>query len=238
MQEQELRELISEELTQLEQEGFDVKEARESWETGKSVWSSGELSAFLDKLQEVPLNPSFPYQEPQDFEDIRNALAKGPQLPSARDLNLLYDRIYGAWLGRVAGCMLGKPIEGWSRAAIRRYLEAARHWPLTDYVPYCPECFPEDFTISDASKPATKPYIDHGVRDDDLDYTVLCLRLLEEKGRGFTTTDVGQAWLRNLPYLLVYTAERVAYRNLVQGLLPPRTATYRNPFREWIGAVS
>ncbi|WP_324716583.1 ADP-ribosylglycohydrolase family protein [Carboxydochorda subterranea] len=236
MQEEELRELITEELTQLEQEGFDVKEARLTWDTGKRVWSPGELSAFFDRLQGLPSDPSFPYQEPQDFQDIQKTLPASAELPCPGDPDVLYDRIYGAWLGRVAGCMLGKPIEGWSRTAIRRYLEATGYWPPTDYLPYCPECVPEDFTISDESKRATKPYLDHGVRDDDLDYTVLGLRLLEEKGRGFTTRDVAQAWLHNLPYLLVYTAERMAYRNLVQGLVPPRTATYRNPFREWIGA--
>ncbi|MFL5660316.1 MAG: ADP-ribosylglycohydrolase family protein, partial [Ktedonobacteraceae bacterium] len=32
------------------------------------------------------------------------------------------------------------------------------------------------------------------------------------------------------------TAERVAYRNLIYGLQAPATATYRNPYREWIGA--
>ena len=32
------------------------------------------------------------------------------------------------------------------------------------------------------------------------------------------------------------TAERVAYRNAAMGLLPPETATYKNPYREWIGA--
>jgi len=47
---------------------------------------------------------------------------------------------------------------------------------------------------------------------------------------------VAASWPQRLPYHLVYTAEREAYRNLVNGLRPPRSATYRNPFREWIGA--
>lgn len=34
----------------------------------------------------------------------------------------------------------------------------------------------------------------------------------------------------------VCTAERVAYRNGANGLLPPETATTCNPYREWIGA--
>jgi ADP-ribosylglycohydrolase len=35
---------------------------------------------------------------------------------------------------------------------------------------------------------------------------------------------------------MTYTAEREAYRNIVIGLKPPQTATFWNPFREWIGA--
>ncbi|MBW8819005.1 MAG: ADP-ribosylglycohydrolase family protein, partial [Streptomyces sp.] len=40
-----------------------------------------------------------------------------------------------------------------------------------------------------------------------------------------------------LPAGRTFTAERIAYRNLLQGLEPPRTARHRNPFREWIGAL-
>ena len=32
------------------------------------------------------------------------------------------------------------------------------------------------------------------------------------------------------------TAERVAYRNILNGIFPPGSASFRNPYREWIGA--
>jgi ADP-ribosylglycohydrolase len=73
-------------------------------------------------------------------------------------------------------------------------------------------------------------------RDDDIDYSIINLHLLETKGFKFTAADVGNNWLENLPYNKVYTAERVAYKNLVNGLVPPETAFYMNPYREWIGA--
>jgi ADP-ribosylglycohydrolase len=73
-------------------------------------------------------------------------------------------------------------------------------------------------------------------RDDDLDYTILNLKLVEENGLNLSTEDVGEEWLLNLPYQMVYTAERQAYSNLVRGFKSPATAIYRNPFREWIGA--
>ena len=51
-------------------------------------------------------------------------------------------------------------------------------------------------------------------------------RASTSRRRGSTTCPPGR----------IFTAERVACRNLLLGLLPPETATYQNPFREWIGA--
>jgi ADP-ribosylglycohydrolase len=73
--------------------------------------------------------------------------------------------------------------------------------------------------------------------DDDLDYPLLNLLLLQRHGKGFTTADVARLWLDELPAGRAFTAERVAYRNLLLGIEPPRTARHRNPFREWIGAL-
>jgi ADP-ribosylglycohydrolase len=74
-------------------------------------------------------------------------------------------------------------------------------------------------------------------RDDDLDYTILNLMLLERHGTGFTTEDVGRLWLELLPFGKTFTAEAAAYRNLTEGLAPPETATRLNPYREWVGAL-
>jgi hypothetical protein len=58
------------------------------------------------------------------------------------------DRILGGWLGRIAGCNLGKPIENgdfWTPERIRSYLELADAYPLRDYIPALdpmPEGFP------------------------------------------------------------------------------------------------
>ena len=73
--------------------------------------------------------------------------------------------------------------------------------------------------------------------DDDLNYPLLNLLLLERHGSDFTTADVARLWLDELPAGRTFTAERVAYRNLLAGVEPPHTARHRNPFREWIGAL-
>jgi hypothetical protein len=94
----------------------------------------------------------------------------------------------------------------------------------------------DEATLRDRLPETTRGRIRSVARDDDIDYTILGLHLLETHGFGFGPREVGAEWLDHLPFTRTYTAERVAYRNLVQGLHPPQTATYRNPYREWIGA--
>ncbi|TQM29836.1 ADP-ribosylglycohydrolase family protein [Nocardia bhagyanarayanae] len=151
----------------------------------------------------------------------------------------LFDRVYGGWLGRCVGCALGKPLENgfvWTREHIRTYLERAGAYPLTDYVPALLPPSPR-FPLNPTWPVSARGRIDGAPRDDDIDYTVLGLHLLESRGLNFTADDVAKLWLERIPFLQTYTAERVAYRNLVDGLHPPRTAEVRNPYREWIGAM-
>ncbi|WP_190168041.1 ADP-ribosylglycohydrolase family protein [Streptomyces mirabilis] len=153
----------------------------------------------------------------------------------------LADRVLGGWLGRIAGNMLGKPVEQgdhWTRDRIDRYLRQAAALPLTDYLP-------EPATDGDAGEFELRPEwrqcvrgrIHGSCRDDDVDYAILGLHLLETHGFGFSTEQVGDLWLLRLPYLQTFTAERAAYRNLANGIKPPLTATYDNPYQEWIGAL-
>jgi hypothetical protein len=74
------------------------------------------------------------------------------------------------------------------------------------------------------------------VEDDDTNYTATGLAICRQFGRDFTPADVARFWLGNIPIFHVCTAERIAYRNLVMCLPPPESASYRNYYREWIGA--
>jgi ADP-ribosylglycohydrolase len=78
--------------------------------------------------------------------------------------------------------------------------------------------------------------VDGMPEDDDINYTVLGLTLLQQHGAGFTSEHVATAWVDRIPLLRTFTAERAAYRNFLLNIAPPASATYRNPYREWIGA--
>ncbi|NEE00955.1 ADP-ribosylglycohydrolase family protein [Phytoactinopolyspora halotolerans] len=159
--------------------------------------------------------------------------------PSPSPSDELIDRVHGAWLGRAAGCLLGKPVEKIPRRGIREILEATGRWPLAGW--FTAEGLPDDVA---ARRPWNRrsavtslaENIDGMPEDDDLNFPMLNLSLLQAHGAGLGTEDVAAAWLAELPAGRVFTAERVAYRNLLLGITPPRTARVRNPFRDWIGA--
>ena len=157
-----------------------------------------------------------------------------PTVRGERDVRLgedeIRNRILGAWLGRAAGCSLGKPVEGWLRERIDAYLESTNALPLDDYIPYT------EGEIHPRLKSSTRGNIECMARDDDLDYPILGLLALEGHGADLTSRNMANTWLSRMPFYLLYTAESAAYRNLVNRRWPPESATWRNPFREWIGA--
>lgn len=145
-----------------------------------------------------------------------------------------------AWLGRAAGCLLGKPVEKLPLTAIRHLARATGNWPLTSY--FTARGVPEDLLTSHpwnrrSATTSLAENIDGMPEDDDLNYPLLNLLVLQRHTRAFTPTDVARVWLDELPAGRTFTAERVAYRNLLSGLEPPLTARHHNPFREWIGAL-
>jgi len=242
------KQLVKDELIQRKEEGYDVEEVKEKF-SRIEIKTMADLRNFLEALEECPFRPDFPYKEPSSLLEI---VGERPRELEKVSVNLpdeeLFDKIYGGWLGRCAGCLLGKPVEGLSREQIAVWLKIADAYPLKDYFPAVND-LPEDapkwlrdrlYYIESYFKKTgvgvLRGQINRMARDDDIDYTIINLHILENYGLNFTSMNVGEAWLHLLPYLQVYTAERAAYRNLVNGLEPPETATYMNPYREWIGA--
>ncbi|MEU2394498.1 ADP-ribosylglycohydrolase family protein [Streptomyces sp. NPDC007369] len=164
----------------------------------------------------------------------------GPAAATAAAGGGLQGRLEAAWVGRAVGCVLGKPVEKLPLEGIRALARAAGNWPLDDWFtargvpPGLLAAYPWNRRSAGTSLAEN---IDGTPEDDDLDYPLLNLLLLRRHGRGFSTADVGRLWLEELPAGRTFTAERIAYRNLLLGLEPPATATHRNPFREWIGAL-
>ena len=228
-----IRALIEEEMVQLVEEGCEVHVTAADVEKASS--SADALLNLYAQLRAAKVRADFPYAEPSTLDAIRRDRPDGPRRMDARvPATRLADRIHGAWLGRVIGCMLGKPVEGREHDWIRAYLQNAEAWPLADY-------FPEESRGPDGRKAGLdvaccRGNVHAGMPDDDTNYTIIALRLIEEKGYAFTTADVGRLWLSLLPYNAACTAEHQAYTNLVNELPIAEVPLYLNPYREWIGA--
>jgi ADP-ribosylglycohydrolase len=155
------------------------------------------------------------------------------------------ERIRGAWSGRVSGCLLGKPVEVLSfregREGLESYLRRAGASPLRDYVPLV-----EGTLVAERARACCRGHICRAEPDDDINYTVLALLLLEDRGTELTTEDVARAWLRLLPAGTTWTAEREAYRVLLDNMAdefvngePPGfdlALCADNDYNDWIGA--
>ena len=219
------------------------------------------LRAVQQELQDLPIEPDFGFDEPNDLDAIR---ALRPDVASRRldvDVNSddFADKMLGAWLARCAGCALGKPVEwfmdrhndleSWQRQKVYLSAISPDEWPLRDYFP---AHSPAENQTGELICPAsTREQIAHMETDDDIRYTVLGQLILQKYGREFSTFDVARTWMEQLPYALVCTAETQAYRNLVErydfhmALWRDQTrpdvdwdwvAHHENPYREWIGA--
>ena len=227
-----LRNLVKEEMTQRSEEGCNVAGFQERWE---SALTNAQVMELYWELRKLRTKADFAYVEPSHLAGIRAARPAAGKRIKVDAGDALMDRVHGAWLGRIAGCMLGKPVEGWQRDAICAYLNVFGEYPLSNYVPPALEKMPEDVPQRTRGRCARGQW-DHALADDDTNYTVIGLKIMEEKGPDFTTADVGQSWLGNLPYHSVCTAEKQAYLNLANDLPIDEVPMYLNPYREWIGA--
>lgn len=203
-----------------------------------------DTMALIDRVQTLPMRKDYPYVEPSDLPGIRRQRGKGVKMPAWRgSKSKLKAKVRGGFLGRVAGCMLGKPFECMDRASIQLWGETTGNWPLQTYQ-RTPS--PAELRRIMAKKPLrpVKPHMtafyidrcDGFPSDDDVNYTLLGMLALKKYGRDFRPDDMAALWVHQLPLSCICTAERVAYRNFIEGCLPPRSATQRNPYREWIGA--
>ncbi|MFE3140866.1 ADP-ribosylglycohydrolase family protein [Streptomyces scopuliridis] len=252
--------LIGHELRQAAQDGRDATEIERRWiaagghlapeRAGASPEpASSELRSLakelLDELAQLP--SPLAAAEPTVFQarplTVFRAHAVRDDEPLGRppepDPRSETDRLHAAWLGRAIGCVLGKPVEKLPLNGIRALARHTGNWPLNTWFternldPRIAAAYP----WNRRSRPTSlAENIDGMPEDDDLNYPLLGLMLLQRHGHDFTTGDVAKLWLDELPAGRTFTAERIAYRNLLDGLEPPHTATHRNPFREWIGA--
>ena len=167
----------------------------------------------LIKIRSTPIRADYPYIEPNDFEEIMNEADPMPSLTPLSD-EAYRERLSGAFLGRCAAVILGKPLEmGMDRLQIKEYLESVGEYPLNDFVSEYSKKL--DKRLREDCVYSTKGNVKYAQPDDDINYTLLGLLLRECHIDGFTKYDVGYNWLNNISYHWCWCASRQAYYHMV-----------------------
>ena len=174
---------IRTEWEQLRDEGRDVRRFLPDVERiGKTEWTpeiEREALALGEEMAKEPVSADYPWEEPSELEAIRAARPAGGKAftPAAADEK----KILAAWQGRVAGCLLGKPVEGMRRETLYPLLKAGGNYPMTKYIRL------GDYTRAQRDALQMDParcWADTltGVApvDDDTNYTVVGLKVLED----------------------------------------------------------
>lgn len=231
--------LVEGELQFLERYGYDIPLELNRESILKIKDNKPGLMRIYDKMQQLP-SPGSRYFISSEYASIVGACVGtenvGLRMPSGSDIQ---DRILGGWLGRAAGCVLGAPLEcGLTLQVIKDLLGA--DFPIDNYLRFSvakeialkkkPQFHPE------VTVPCSRENIAYAYADDDLNYTILNLLLLEKKGFSFSRKDVGDIWAYYLTPGCTYGAETTAFVNFVWGLSPELVPVYLNPFRDEIGA--
>ncbi len=223
------------------EEGLDVERYKSLFEAVAQMPDDENKDRIADVIFDIVCNAptveGYPYEEPSDLEGIKRVRrpVELPKLELTRED--LFDKVYGAWMGRVCGCMLGKTLEGIRTYELIPFLKESGNYPMHRYV------LSTDATDEVCGRYgygfAIVPYVDKCGRmpaDDDTNYTVLAQELINSRGRDFTPNDVANIWVAKQSMGVYCTAERTAFKNFVLGYRPPVSAKYKNVYRELIGA--
>ena len=172
------RDLLADEVRQRQESGFEIS-GLIAEANAIDPYDDARVLELVDRAAESVRGSGWRFEEPDDLDEIRSTI---PVLPPAlrTDRNRAAEQVHAAWLGRVAGCNLGKPVENglhWTVERIREYLEAAGAYPLDDYIPLL-DPVPEGFVLRDNWPETTRGNIAGSARDDDIDYSILAVHLL------------------------------------------------------------
>jgi ADP-ribosylglycohydrolase len=190
------------------------------------------LHAMARRLVNLPLRADWRHVEPNALDEIwAECDPSRPVKPLATvDAAAMAPRVEAAFLASVCGCILGKPLEvNPTLAELRMAAKAVGEWPIRDYIS-------EKMLIALGRRhgdwrDTVREKIAYVASDDDINYTVMGMRLLEQHGAAFTREHLAQLWLRNLPLGWCWGPERAM--NLKAGLRSIGGGP-DDPFEEWV----
>lgn len=206
-----------------------------------------QLAQLGRQLSDLPLRDDWTYVEPDDLDGIRASWSwTGTPLRRAHDVRELERKAHAGFLGRVCGCVLGKPVEVHTTlAALRDAFERVCEWPIVDYVSERVHTVGGLERLHRSWPESVRERIAYVPPDDDLHYTIIGLQLLERHGLAFTKDDLVELWINQLPLRWTFGPERATLVKLGLAMLnvkleqadPSSLARGFNPGEELCGAM-
>ena len=197
----------------MENQGFDESVAVLLIPEGLRLARSGDAPAlrvltahYLDALFGAPQDPLSSYlgfEHPASWDEVLSRLPAA-HTPQEEQPDSVEQKTLAGWVGQLAGGAFGTAIEGYIGQRISDVYGDVRSY---------------------VTAPETM--------NDDVVYELALLDAFEAHGRGLTSQDIAEEWLRQIPF--GWSAEWIAIQNLRAGLMPPESGNYRNPYSDWIG---
>jgi ADP-ribosylglycohydrolase len=218
--------LIAGAVQSMENMGRRVDDAERLLEEGFRAFAAEDMPALnsitarlwraLDALPVDPRSPYWDYVIYRNFAMYERAVSLPKPVPVDVQSDGFYDRTRAAWAGRIAGGALGTALEGYATAQLRK-----KFGDIRGYV----------------REPNTY--------NDDITFEIAFLSAAAQKGPLLSSADIADQWLALIP--AGWSAEQIALENLRRGIyppdpdvgdcfFPPTSGSWKNPYREWIGA--
>lgn len=180
-----------------------------------------QLAQLGRDLADLPMRSDWRYDEPSDLPGIRNAWSwDGVPLGTRVAGRELEAKAYAGFLGRVCGCVLGKPIEiHTTLAALRDAFERIGEWPIAGYVSERVHTVGGLERLHRSWPESVRERIAYVPPDDDLHYSIIGLQLLEKHGVDFSQDDLVELWINQLPLRWTFGPERATLVKLGLAML-------------------
>lgn len=171
--------------------------------------SYDDLIHFAKNLSSLEIKKDWPYTEPNSLTEILNEMDPSRPLGEIKkvDLEDSAKRVEAAFLGSICGCILGKPLEAQlTGQEIKFGLQKIDEWPMKKYVSKnIKSALPR---VHNSFSETALEYIKFVAPDDDINYTIMGMLILEKFGPKFTHTNMENLWLTHLPINTTFGPER------------------------------
>ena len=168
------------------------------------------LMEFGEKLADLPLRADWNFVEPSGDDLAEIEAEMHPDRPRGewrKAPENIEARIETAFLSSVCGCVVGKPLEiSTDLAHIRAAAIKVGAWPINDYIP---TAMLDEIGGRHGSWVNTVCENIHFVEpDDDINYTIIGMMLIEQYGADFGAAQVRDMWMNHLPVSTTWGPER------------------------------